>query len=109
MPPRILPEGMGEIDPVAVSPGNYKILLENDRVRVLEMLLRPGEIDELHSHPSETVFFLQGGSLRIHLPGGEAQEADIPDHHVMWNDAWTHRVENIGQGEVHAIIVESKN
>ncbi|MEE9593761.1 MAG: hypothetical protein V3W28_09300 [Thermoplasmata archaeon] len=99
---------MGEMDPVKVSPGNYKILLENDRVRVLDMLLRPGETDDLHSHPSETVFFLQGGTLRIHLPTGEAQEANIPDHHVMWNDAWTHRVENIGQGDVHAIIVEGK-
>ncbi len=42
------------IDPVESSPNNYKLLFENDEVRVLEMSLRSGETDEEHSHPSET-------------------------------------------------------
>lgn len=100
---------MTYIDPVSVSPDHYKILLENEWVRVLEMSLKPGEIDEVHSHPSETVYFLHGGTLRIHLPDGGATEAAVPDGGVMWHDAWTHRVENIGVSEVRAIIVESKH
>jgi hypothetical protein len=35
-------------------------------------------------------------------------EAEIPDGHVMWNEAWTHQVENIGSSDLKAIIVESK-
>src|SRR5687768_15294288 len=42
---------MAYIDPVAVSPAHYRLVLENDRVRVLEMTLKAGEIDEEHSHP----------------------------------------------------------
>ena len=99
---------MEPIDPVEVSPGNYKTLLDNDLVRVLDMNLKPGEIDEVHSHPSETVYFIKGGKLKIHLPGGEAQEAEIPDGGVMWHEEWTHQVENVGTSEVHAIIVEAK-
>ena len=35
-------------------------------------------------------------------------DAEIPNGHVMWNEAWTHRVENVGATAVKAIIVESK-
>lgn len=99
---------MAYIDPVQVSPNNYKVLLENDQVRVLEMNLRAGEKDETHSHPAETVYFLTGGQAKIHLPNGEAVEADIPDGHVMWNEAWTHQVENVGSSDIRAIIVEDQ-
>lgn len=99
---------MDYIDPVEVSPENYKVLLENDSVRVLEMVLPAGKKDETHSHPSETVYFLSGGKAKIHLPDGNVVEADIPDGHVMWNEAWTHQVENAGGTDIRAIIVESK-
>ncbi len=39
---------------------------------------------------------------------GNSMEAEIPDGHVMWNEAWTHQVENIGSSDLKAIIVESK-
>ncbi len=99
---------MAYIDPVEVSPDSYKVLLENDQVRVLQMDLKAGETDETHSHPSETVYFVKGGKAKIHLPDGGVVEADIPDGHVMWNEAWTHRVENVGSSDILAVIVEAK-
>ena len=100
---------MAYIDPVQVAGKNYKSLFENDYVRVLEMSLKAGEKDVTHSHPSETVYFITGGKLKIHLPDGGAVEADLPDGHVMWHETWTHTVENIGATDVLAIIVESKH
>ena len=99
---------MAYIDPVKVSPNNYKSLFENDQVRVLEMNLRVGEADEMHSHPSETVYFIKGGKVKIRLPDGGAVEAELPDGHVMWHEEWTHKVENIGTSDINAIIVEAK-
>ncbi len=100
---------MAYIDPIKVSPGNYRVLLENDHVRVLEMSLKAGESDEMHSHPSETVYFVRGSKVNIHLPEGGKAEADIPDGHVIWHEGWTHRVENVGTSiDIYAIIVESK-
>ena len=96
------------IDPVTASPNNYKTLMENEQVRVLEMTLKAGESDQVHSHPSETVYFVKGGKVKIHLPDGGVMEADIPDGHVMWHEEWTHQVENVGSSDVHAIIVEAK-
>lgn len=99
---------MKYIDPVQVSPGNYRVLLEDERVRVLEMTLGPGAIDEPHSHPSETVFFVKGGKLRIKDFGGETFEAELPDGAVLSHEAWTHQVQNVGKSTVRAVIVESK-
>lgn len=95
-------------DPVEVSPSNYRALFENEHVRVLEMGLGRGEIDVPHSHPAETVYFVRGGKLRVHLLGAEAVDLEVPDHSVTWHEAWTHRVENIGTTDVLAIIVESQ-
>ena len=100
---------MTYIDPCRSPPGHYKLLFENDAVRVLEMSLAAGECDETHSHPAETVYFARGGQARIHLPDGGSAEVDLPDGHVMWHEPWTHRVENMGTSDIRAIIIESKN
>ncbi|PYJ67167.1 MAG: hypothetical protein DME76_15800, partial [Verrucomicrobia bacterium] len=42
-------------DPVKTSPQYYKVLLENDQVRVLEYRLKPGEKEPTHSHPAGVV------------------------------------------------------
>ena len=94
------------IDAVEAAANNYKLLSEEGKIRVIEMSLKSGEIDNQHSHHSETVYFLQGGKVRIHLPNGESVEADIPDGHVMHHGPWTHQVENIGDTDVKAIIFE---
>ena len=82
--------------------------MENEHVRVLEMTLKAGESDQVHSHQDETVHFVKGGKIKTHLPDGGVMEADIPDGHVMWHEAWTHRVENVGSSDVRAIIVGPK-
>nr|NIP31626.1 hypothetical protein [Candidatus Dadabacteria bacterium]NIQ16433.1 hypothetical protein [Candidatus Dadabacteria bacterium] len=43
-------------DAVKVAPESYKVLLENDRVRVLEFQIKPGKKDAMHSHPAYIVY-----------------------------------------------------
>ena len=97
---------MDYIDPVEVSPDNYKLLLEEGNARMVEMILPAGTTDIEHSHPLEMVYFIKGGKAKIHLPDGESMELDIPDGHCMAHEAWTHRVENIGDTDIHAILFE---
>lgn len=94
------------IDPIEVAAENYKLLSQEGNVRVIEMRLEPGQIDNEHSHPHETVYFIHGGKLRIHTEGNDPMEAEIPNGHVMHHGPWTHRVENIGDNTVLAIIFE---
>ncbi len=90
------------------SPDYYTVLEENDQVLVLKMVLEPGESDAIHRHHDETVYFQQGGQLSIETVNGDTLEAEVPDGHVMWHEAWTHRVTNVGDNTVIAIIVENK-
>ena len=99
---------MDYIDPIKVSPKNYRLLLEDGNYRMVEMWLPAGTSDIQHSHPNEMVYFIKGGKARIHLPGGESVEMEIPDAHVMKHEPWTHRVENIGSTDIKAILFERK-
>ncbi len=99
---------MTYIDPVQASPDNYKVIFENEHVRVLEMNVPAGQSDNEHSHPAETVYFISGGKAKIDLPGGESMEAELPDGTVMWHEPWTHQVSNVGSTDIRAIIVENK-
>ena len=90
------------------SPEMYEVLLENDRALVLKMVLKPGESDAFHRHNNETVYFEKGSKLKIETLGGEPVVADVPDGHVMWHEAWTHRVTNLGEQTAIAIIIEEK-
>lgn len=96
------------IDPSEASPDVYKVLDSSDSVRVTEMKLAAGQSDNKHSHRKETVYFITGGKVKIDIEGGDTIEAEIPDGHVMFSDPWTHTVHNIGDTDIHAILIEEK-
>ena len=39
------------LDALVASPDRFKVLLENDDVRVIEYVLLPGQRDQWHTHP----------------------------------------------------------
>src|SRR5207253_6753229 len=61
-------------DPVKTSPQYYKVLLENDQVRVLEYRLKAGEKEPMHSHPTGVVYVLSGTKLKFSHSGGRTEE-----------------------------------
>jgi hypothetical protein len=48
-----------ELDAVQAAPKNHKILLENEKVRVLEVILQPNEIEPLHHHKWPSALYIQ--------------------------------------------------
>src|SRR5437763_11511823 len=86
-------------DPVKASPQYYKILLENDRVRVLEYRLKPGEKEAMHSHPAGVVYVLSGGTLEFTYPDGPTEEKAAGAGETIWRNPVTYAVENIGKTE----------
>ena len=45
-------------DAVVSAPNNHKILLENDKVRVLEVTLAPNELEPVHHHQWPSVLYI---------------------------------------------------
>lgn len=93
-------------DAVKVAPHVYKSVLENDRVRVLEIRTQPGDSSELHSHPDMVLYAVTDCDWRLTGPDGEVVEARIPQGQTIFLDATTHRAEDIGTGGSFAIAVE---
>jgi quercetin dioxygenase-like cupin family protein len=95
------------IDPVAVSPEMYKVLLENDQARVVEYTIRPGERDQPHTHPPKVSYVLAGGTLRITPDGGSPfTSVDSTGKAVWMNAVPRHFAANIGAAPVRIILVE---
>jgi len=98
-----------EIDPVAVSPDMYKVLLENGQVRVVEYQVLPGQKDNWHTHPAKVSYILSGGTLRITPEQGEPFVVEEKTGTTSWFEAvGKHYGTNIGQTPVRIVFVEIK-
>ena len=98
-----------EEDPVRISPHLYTVKFENDRVRVLEYRLQPGETESMHSHPAGIVYYLSDSTTRTTLPNGTSSEGSHTRGDVSWREFTRHAGENVGTSEVHAIAIELKS
>lgn len=61
-----------QLDAVVAAPANHKVLFENERLRVLEVTLRPDEEEPTHHHrwPSVFVFDQVQGPIDDIAPDG---------------------------------------
>ena len=105
------------LDALAAAPNNHRVLLENERVRVLEVVVRPGESEPLHAHRLPGVFYTEApADYRMHDGRGKVlfdagrMEQPSPAHPlVVWlGPQAPHWVENYGRAVHRAIRVELK-
>lgn len=95
------------LDPVETNPEHYKVVFENERVRVLEYTDRPGERTTPHEHPDSVMYTLS--SFRRRLVSGDVQrEVELEAGTTSWLPAQRHHGENIGETETHVLFVELK-
>ena len=96
-------------DPLVVAGKTHKLLMENDRVRVIEFRLKPKESTEAHHHRDGVFYVLDGGTITETLSDGKTNEVTLTDRDVKWMDAKSHKVKNTGKTEVKMLIVELKD
>jgi quinol monooxygenase YgiN/quercetin dioxygenase-like cupin family protein len=95
-------------DPLPIYPENYKVIVENDRVRVLDFMLRKGAKEDSHSHPAHVVYVVAPFKVRFTFPDGRTAIREAKAGDVLFSEAVTHATENIGPAEAHGILVELK-
>jgi len=110
------------LDAVAAAPANHKVVYENDHLRVLEVILEPGEEEPLHHHrwPSVFVFDQVQGPIHDFAPDGTQlpPNRDVMTALAKWNGKGClvvemapqplGRVFNASTKVVHGIRVEMK-
>jgi quercetin dioxygenase-like cupin family protein len=95
-------------DAVRVAPDVYKVLLENNDVRVLDVQLKHGRKSEVHSHPKGVVYVLNNSKVKFTFPDGKSEVLDLKAGQTIWLDAVTHTAENVGTSDISAVFIELK-
>ena len=99
-------------DPVKLNPRSYRVLFENDKIRVIEYRSKPGLGvcgQGRHSHPQHLTIVLSPGKVKARDESGAVKLAEAKPGHMFWAPAEVHEVENISGREMHAYLVEYKD
>lgn len=95
------------LDPTRSNPDLFKVIFENDRVRVLDYKDNPGEGTKPHMHPDRLVYTLTTFKRRLRSAGKEV-DVEVDAEAVLWLGAMVHSGFNIGDTDTHVIIIELK-
>ncbi|HET7294262.1 MAG TPA: cytoplasmic protein [Vicinamibacteria bacterium] len=95
-------------DPVITDGDKYKVVMENERVRVLEYRDSPGQRTSPHYHPDYVLCALSSFRRKLTLSGGRGAVVEVKAGQVVWGKAQSHIGENVGDTDTHVLIVELK-
>lgn len=95
-------------DPVKVAPENYKVLLDNAHVRVLELTLKPGQKIPMVARPNRVVYAIAPATGTLTGSDGKTTTVTRKAGEAWWRDAESHALENTGKTEIHNVVVELK-
>ena len=107
----VAPQALAQDAPSA-APRSYRVVIDNERVRVLEYKSRPGFGvcgDGMHSHPDHVTVSLTGAKLKVTAADGKVKFNDIPPGTVFYAPAETHSAEIIGGLGTRSYIIELKD
>ena len=105
------------LDALVAAPRHHRVLLENDRVRVLDTRISPGDTVPLHTHRWPAVnhvmrwsdFVRRDADCRVLVDTrGRPPPASLPM--VIWSEPLLpHTLENVGDTDLHVVSIETKD
>lgn len=97
------------LDAVQTDGDKYKVVFENECVRVLDYKDLPAQATKQHTHPAFVLYAFAPFKRSITLPDGKVLQRQFKEGDVMWSDAQTHIGTNTGDTPTHVLLVELKN
>lgn len=96
-------------DPIKVASNVYKkVILDNEKVRVIQVEFAPGAIAVWHWHPAHVVYALSDGTIEITNKGEEPKKMDIMEGTAMFMPSVTHMAKNVGNTTLKLLVTELK-
>ena len=104
------------LDALAAAPGHHQLMLENDRVRVLDTRIPSGDVVPVHTHRWPAIYYSisPGDFIRRDGEGNVLLDTRIrpirrENQPAVWIESLPpHSIENVGSGEIHLISIELK-
>jgi hypothetical protein len=97
-------------DPTKVNPRSYKVLFENERLRLLEYTGKPGLGvcgQGRHYHPAHLTIPLTDAKVKV-VVDGKTIAAEGKAGEPFWEPEVWHSVENAGVADTRTYLVELK-
>lgn len=96
-------------DAVVASPSVYKVLAENDSIRVIQGTYQPGETENWHGHPPYFLYIVDSGRIQVESEGKEPKVYDVKSgQNLMSPHVGKHRGTNLGTEPLRLLIIELK-
>ena len=97
-------------DPIKVASNVYKkVILDNEKVRVLQVEFAPGDVAPWHQHPNHVIYVIAGGKIEITDKGKEAKTMDLNEGVAIYMPAVTHMAKNVGTTTIKLVVTELKS
>ena len=90
-----------------VGKNAYKLVMENDRVRVLDLFLKPGDKVAMHYHPDHVIYVLNGGRAKL-TSSGKTEVMEMKNGQAIFLKSLSHDAENTGKTDLHLLVTELK-
>ena len=106
----VTPDALAQ-DATTTDPRSYRVVLDNDRVRVLEYQSRSGLGvcgQGMHFHPARVSVSLTGAKLKRTSADGQVTFAETAPGHLFFAEAETHATEILGGAGTRMYIIELK-
>ena len=104
-----------ELDALRAAPKHHALLFENDKVRVLNTNIVPGDTVPLHTHRWPSAMYVLSFSHFVRRDAAGSVLIDSrnlrvpPESRALWSDPLPpHTLENVGEQDLHVISVEVK-
>jgi hypothetical protein len=98
-----------DLDVLKVIPENYKLLIDNQFIRVLEARIPPGTQERPHRHMRGVSVCMTEYTIESRaLPNGQWVRSQRSLGTVYWSEASLHELRNIGKTPSHTIRIELK-
>ena len=95
-------------DAVKIAPDVYKVVLENERVRVLDVRTKPGDTSAMHGHPDMVGYAVSDCTWMLTPPNGEPARVELKAGETFFLETVEHTAEDVETSESHAILIELK-
>ncbi len=107
---------LDQLDAVAAAPEHHKVLLETDKIRVLETLLLPDEETAVHTHIwsgflyiiSWSEFVRYDAHRNVMMDSARMKSTPIPGTAIPAAPIPPHSLRNVGLQNIHVILTEFK-
>jgi len=105
------------LDAMIAAPQYHRLVFENERVRVLDTVIPPGETVPVHTHRWPAIYYVivPGDFVRRDPEGNLLFDSRTsPEPRTKFSATWLeclmpHSVENVSPHEIHVVNVELKD